>query len=232
MEDVPIMHMDSSKYESEMRLGFIRKVLGIVCAQILVTFFITLAIYNSQDFQLFLAENIWILYTCLAIYVVCIIVLICSKKAARKVPYNYILLGVLTLCLSLIVAAITSQYEPFSVLMILVLTIAITLSLVVYALLAKTDFTTCWALSLVFCVCSVVILIMILSLPNGYDLRYFYYWLCLLAYGFYLVVDVQLIAGKGRHHIKHDDYIVGAMMIYVDLIQIFLTLLELFGSKK
>ena len=46
------------------------------------------------------------------------------------------------------------------------------------------------------------------------------------------MVDVQLIAGKGRHHIKHDDYIVGAMMIYVDLIQIFLLLLQLFGSKK
>ena len=126
----------------------------------------------------------------------------------------------------------TSQYEPFSVLMILVLTIAVTLSLCVYALLAKTDFTTCWALSLVFCVCSIVVLIMMMCFPNSDSLRYFYYWLCLLAYGFYLVVDVQFIAGKGRHHIKHDDYIVGAMMIYVDLIQIFLLLLQLFGSKK
>ena len=232
MEDEPIMQVDSRKLESEIRLGFIRKVFGIVCAQIFAIFLVTLGIYYSKELQDFLTGYIWISCIFATIYIVCMIILICVNDAGRKVPWNYILLGIITLSLSLIVATIASFYEPFSVLMILVLAIAITSSLCACALLTKTEFSTCWALSVVFCVCSIASIIMILSLSDGDDIKYFNFWICLLLYGFYLVFDIQLIAWKESHQIEHDDYIVGAMMIYVDLVQVFFIIFKNLGTAR
>ena len=45
------------KYEHETRLGFIRKVMGIVCFQLLITVILVLYVYLSEDFKDFLYEN-------------------------------------------------------------------------------------------------------------------------------------------------------------------------------
>jgi FtsH-binding integral membrane protein len=232
MEEVSMMDYGSKELEGELRLGFIRKVLGIVCAMLGVTVLMSFIVFIDENIKNYLESNPWVIFLSLAIYIICALVLICSKKKARKVPTNYILLFILTLCLSLITAWVTSQYEASSVLMALGLTLAVTLALCFYAVMTKTDFTTCWGLVLVFSVVSLIVLVLMLCMDDGGSLRYFYCWISVIFYGFYLIMDIQLIVGKGRHKLKHEDYIVGALMIYVDIIQIFLYLLEIFGSKK
>ncbi len=51
-----------------------------------------------------------------------------------------------------------------------------------------------------------------------------------LVAGVYVLIDTQLILNKDG--ISKEDYIIGAMMIYSDLIQLFIKLLRLFGEKK
>jgi len=46
-------------------------------------------------------------------------------------------------------------------------------------------------------------------------------------YGFYLCYDTQLIMGGKENEIDLDDYIIGAIMIYLDVIIIFLKILSL-----
>ena len=46
-------------------------------------------------------------------------------------------------------------------------------------------------------------------------------------YGFYIIYDTQLIVGGRKHELSYDDYIIGALMLYVDIIGLFLELLEL-----
>lgn len=62
---------------------------------------------------------------------------------------------------------------------------------------------------------------------------------CILSaciYGVYLVYDVQLVANGTRMELSYDDYIVGALLIYVDVIRIFLQILKviilLFKTKS
>ena len=55
--------------------------------------------------------------------------------------------------------------------------------------------------------------------------------LCIILYGFFLIYDTQLVAGRGHHKLGVDDYIVGALIIYLDIIMLFLELLKLFGRK-
>ena len=48
----------------------------------------------------------------------------------------------------------------------------------------------------------------------------------------YLIYDTQLVIGEKKNFIKMDLYILGAMMIYLDIITLFLKILRLFGTKK
>lgn len=49
--------------------------------------------------------------------------------------------------------------------------------------------------------------------------------------GIYLVIDTQLIIGGRRLELTMDDYVVGALILFIDIIQIFLYLLALLGKK-
>lgn len=51
-------------------------------------------------------------------------------------------------------------------------------------------------------------------------------------FGVYLIIDTQLIIGGKRFELEMDDYVIGAMLIYVDIIAIFLEILKLIGSKN
>jgi len=49
---------------------------------------------------------------------------------------------------------------------------------------------------------------------------------CLL-FGFYIVYDVQLILGTKSEMFSLDDYIVAALSLYIDVINLFIQILEL-----
>ena len=51
-------------------------------------------------------------------------------------------------------------------------------------------------------------------------------------YGLYLIYDTQLIAGGKQHQLGYDDYIIGALLLYIDIMMLFLELLRLFGKRR
>ncbi len=53
-----------------------------------------------------------------------------------------------------------------------------------------------------------------------------------IIYSIYLLVDTQLILGRREKRINLDDYILGATILYVDIISLFLKLLRILGKKK
>ena len=55
--------------------------------------------------------------------------------------------------------------------------------------------------------------------------------LCIVVFGIFLIFDTQLIVGKGRHRLSLDDYIIAALILYLDIITIFLYLLDLLKDK-
>merc|ERR1711998_751192 len=55
-----------------------------------------------------------------------------------------------------------------------------------------------------------------------------------LVYGLYLIIDTRIITGREKHNgiaIDHDDYVIGAMILYLDIIMMFLYILELMGDR-
>lgn len=41
----------------------------------------------------------------------------------------------------------------------------------------------------------------------------------------YIVMDIQLIVGSKKRKLSIDDYVIGAMILYIDIIQLFIYLL-------
>lgn len=48
----------------------------------------------------------------------------------------------------------------------------------------------------------------------------------------FIAVDTQMIVKGRKYGITHDDYIVGALILYLDFLELFLHLLRLLGDKK
>jgi FtsH-binding integral membrane protein len=107
------------------------------------------------------------------------------------------------------------------------------LGLTVYAFTTKKDFTymggLIWMALFSFMFMGMFMLIF------GYGASYaaynamniFYCTVGVIIFGLYLIYDTQLILGGKRFQLDYDDYILGAMMLYMDIIRIFLYILEI-----
>ena len=177
-------------------------------------------------------DNIWFLIVCIVLSFVVLIPVVCCKSVARKVPANYILAGIFTLCESFLVANFTAFYDPLTILIAVVMTLGVTIAVSVYALTTKRDFTTWYGVMF-----GVLIGGIIFATFMGifYESRALDIVICLIfiiIYTIYIVIDTQAIAGGKRYSLSYDDYILGALALYIDIIGLFVYLLALLGGKK
>jgi len=218
------------------RLGFVKKVYGILSVQLLFTaFFIYLAGFHLTAFFKSPAAVGIAVFCAVTTFIVCIMIT-CYTTFARSVPTNYYLLGIFTFCEAYLVAMITTAYTPGSVLLAAALTVSLTLALTLYACTTKTDYTTCGA-ALFLLAWGLCIFggIMIWSWSNGGINKHSYLafqGLGVLIYGAYLIYDTQIIMGGGKYELTLDDYVIGALVLYIDIIVLFLKLLRMFGSRR
>ena len=212
-----------------LRLGFIRKVYGILSFQLILTV-IMCGLTFINPVRKFYQSNITIFWICLVLSIFIIIPLICCRNIARKTPTNYILLTIWTICEGYMVATCCSFYSPEIVITAASLTCAITISLTVYACTTKTDFT--FMGGLLFVSSCVLIFLGLFSFIFGNFFRTLYCVLGVFLFSLYLIFDTQLVMGKFGSEYMIDDYIIASIMIYIDIIQIFMYLLELFGRNR
>ena len=159
-------------------------------------------------------------------------VLVCCKGCARKVPTNYVLLFLFTSCQALILSYASSYSSGLQVLGAAATTLGVTSTLTAYAFFTKRDFTNYEAR---LCVLSFGVVTLSLTLIF---VTYDSWWhpvisfLTIMVYGLFIIHDTQLIAGGGKHKLGLDEYIVAALIIYIDIICMFTELLKLCGSRS
>lgn len=128
--------LNNSDFERDVRVGFIRKVLGIVLLQIIVT--LGIAVYSSQDAEFGALCRHWGTLTFAIIMMLTTMTVLLCCDLTRVVPINYFFLLFFTLSESLIVANMTSYYEPESVIAAIIVFAVTTLCLWVISLCIKT----------------------------------------------------------------------------------------------
>lgn len=53
-----------------------------------------------------------------------------------------------------------------------------------------------------------------------------------IIYSAYIAIDTQLILGGKNKELSLDDYILGSVILYTDIISLFLKILQILGKKK
>ena len=222
---------DDIEIKQKIREGFISKVYGIIAYQIIITSIVVYFGLVNSSFQELLLSSISLYYICFFISLLCILLPICIPMIYQKVPMNYIILTIFTLSYSWMIAAVTCRYTISSVMLALFLTFITVVTLSIYAWKTKDDFTVVGGTLSVCLVLLIFISIFYLFLP----LDLFYIILVygsLVLFSIYLIYDTQLLIGKGKVKFSEDDYILAAINIYLDVIILFLKILQIFGEKK
>ncbi|XP_017275802.1 transmembrane BAX inhibitor motif containing 1a [Kryptolebias marmoratus] len=217
------------------RHTFIRKVYIILASQLLVTTAIVAIFTFAEPVKSFVRRNQAVYWASYAIYFVTHMVLVCCKGPRRKFPWNIILLLIFTLALSYMTGTISSHYDTKAVFLALGITAVVCIAVTVFCFQTKVDFTKCQGL---FCVLGIVMFVtgiiaaIVLSFKYIYWLHMVYAGLGAIVFTLFLAYHTQLLIGNRKHSISPEEYVFAALSIYVDIVQIFLFLLQIIGSSS
>jgi FtsH-binding integral membrane protein len=219
----------AEQIHDRLRMGFVRKVYGILAVQLLITAGFTTLTFD-KTFRDFFFYNIGLFYACMFTTIVIMFSLLCFRGVAKTVPINYILLILFTVCESYMVATISAFNPPEIVITAALMTATIVIALTIYAFTTKTDFTLLGGF--IFMFTAIMLFWGIFIMIFGFFLYTLYCVLGVILFGIYLIFDTQLILGKFGLEYSIDDYILAALNIYIDIIQMFLYILQLLRREN
>ena len=220
-----------SEIKKEIRRGFIFKVYGLLFIQLALTFFFVYLANEIKSLRNFIIYHYW-LYLFISLIPLGIMILVIFKpQTTRRVPSNYILLFIFTICEGYFLALFTLVFQRKSTYISLLLTLIAVITLTIYAFISKNDFTQCEGILWVLLVLHFFgVLFMVI-----FRLSILYIFLNILGIGLfslYLIYDIQLIEGNQKYKLSEDDYILGVIMLYLDIINLFLYILSFFVKNN
>ncbi|KAH9498725.1 Protein lifeguard 2 [Bulinus truncatus] len=222
--------------DKTIRRRFILKVYVILFAQLLVTFgFICLFIFVTP-IKKWVQKNLWFYICAYVLFLVLYITLVCCPNVRRKYPSNFICLGLFTLVFSYMTATISSFHSTEIVLIAAGITAAICLSISLFAIQTKIDFTMCSGLLFVLVMALFFFgwscLIVFYAAGPSYIMQCVYGGLAALVFGLFLIYDTQQVMGGRKYELSPEEYIYGALQLYIDIVYLFIIILGLMGGKK
>jgi FtsH-binding integral membrane protein len=217
---------DSFVYgKASIRSEFVSKVFSIVALQLISTAAINLMCHAfpllsrlAIDLRL-----LWILTT-LGIT----ITFVCFRDIARKVPQNYYLLLLFTIAESFSIYSLTMGISKDLILTSLFYTALTVGLLAIFATTTDLDFTS-----------SRFILYFVWT---HLFISLFGYWIFggsvimsyigSLIFALYLIIDLQLIIGQKDKMIEIDEYIHASLLLYTDVVFLFIKILDLANKQE
>jgi len=221
----------------DIRMGFVRKVYGVLTAQLILTVAVAAPI---QTFSMaWINDHIWLLYLSSAITLSTMCAMACCQDIVKTYPQNYIVLFTFTVFEGVLVGFISAAFTWQSVVLAAGVTVLIFLAMTLYAWNTKTDFTGLgpyiFAATMVFFMFGLVISMMRFA---GLEID----WLILLydiggvlLFTFYIVLGTQKILGEWGGHKEQfgiDDYVWASLNLYLDIINLFFHVLKLVGQRR
>ncbi|OWK06237.1 hypothetical protein Celaphus_00011858 [Cervus elaphus hippelaphus] len=219
--------------EAAVRRAFIVKVFFLLSIQLLITGAIISLFVFWDALRSWVIKHPWFNYSLLPAFFVVFIILACCGKLRRQVPANYILLGLFTILQGLLLGTVSVFYDAEEVLWATGVTALVTLSLSLFALQTKWDFSLLNGMLFVLLFVLIIYGILLIFI-RSYWLHLLYAGLGTVLFSLYLVMDVQLMVGGHHHHSNLDpeEYVFAALNIYMDIINLFLFILRLIGMGR
>jgi len=210
-----------------MRQAFLRKVYCILFLQILVTTGIAALCMYQPDLQGFLVDHYLAFVWGMLVPSVGLICLLFKYKQSH--PTNMIILFLFTVFESFVVGAVCAAYKERnlgqSVLYAFIATCAVMILLTLYTLQSKRDFSQMGAG--LFVGLFLMILWGLMISFFGWHLTFLYGLIGALLFCGFIIYDTKQIQEK----YGYDEYCIAAIELYLDVINLFLYILTMFGSS-
>jgi len=210
---------------AEIRLGFVRKVYSILCAQILATTIVGGLLSQSDSAIIWVQQNVWALYVSLFGTLI-VLGLLYWKRHSH--PTNYGLLALFTLMEAFSLGVVTAFSDNVIVLQALLITTGVFLGLTLFTLQSKYDFSGMgpWLFGGLLALVMTGLVGVFIPFNSTMDLIYAIGGT--LLFSGYIVYDTYLI----NRRLSPDEYILGAISLYLDFINLFLSILRLLSNMQ
>ncbi|XP_077185016.1 protein lifeguard 2 isoform X2 [Paroedura picta] len=221
--------------DKNVRRVFIRKVYTILMVQLFVTVGIVALFTFCEPVKGYIQSNPAWYWASYAVFFVTYLILACCSGPRRHYPWNLILLSIFTLSMAYLTGMLSSYYNTMSVLLCLGITALVCLSVTIFSFQTKYDFTSCQGVLFVMLMVlffSGIILAIMLPFQYVPWLHAIYAVLGAVVFTMFLAFDTQLLMGNRRYAMSPEEYIFGALNIYLDIVYIFSFFLQIFGSSR
>lgn len=206
------------------RLGFLRKVYGLLSIQLLMTVMIATIFMAFQPLKIFVQENSW---TLILSFIMTMGTLVALFIKRREHPLNLMLLTFFTLAEAYTVGILVSMFDVITVVQALFLTLTVMVGLTVYTFQSKQElslllsglFVGLWilllgglmqifiqstALGLLLCIAGAILMCM------------------------FIIYDTHMI----MYILSPEEYVLATINIYLDIINLFIYILRILAISK
>ncbi|KAF8006448.1 hypothetical protein BT93_K0670 [Corymbia citriodora subsp. variegata] len=215
----------------ELRWAFIRKIYSIVALQLLVTIAVGAVVVSVHPIAHFFVST----SAGLALYIVLIItpfVVLCPLYYYhQRHPVNYLLLGIFTITLAFAIGLTCAFTSGKVILEAVILTAAVVVGLTVYTFWAARrgqDFNFLGPFLFGAIIVLMVFAFIQILFPLGKISVMIYGCLASLIFCGYIVYDTDNLIKR----YSYDEYIWAAVSLYLDIINLFLSLLTIFRAAE
>lgn len=161
-----------------------------------------------------------------------IIAMACSESLRRTAPTNFIMLALFTIAQSWLVGMAVTRFRSDEVLLAVGITAAVCFGLTLFAFQTKWDFTVMGGILFVALIILLLFGLISMFFP-GKTIKLIYASCGALLFCIYLVYDTQLMmGGEHKFSISPEEYIFAAINLYLDIINIFLYVLQILGASR
>mmetsp|Transcript_8176 Transcript_8176/g.20960 ORF Transcript_8176/g.20960 Transcript_8176/m.20960 type:complete len:393 (-) Transcript_8176:64-1242(-) len=244
------------------RHGFVRKVYCILVVQLLFTFGLVAVFSYIPAVQHYVMNNDWVMGVSFgAVFAILIGMTCCPGRVMHRFPLNLILLMLFSCfmgaalgvtaarfaCDQMTYDRFTGEYQcvnnadaplingRMSVLLAMAITLAVVVLLTLFACQTKYDFTGSgpylMAALLIF-----IIFFAIAGIWLRFNKVYNLVYACIgvLMFSALLIYNTQMVVGgkNRKYSLSPDDYILGALTIYMDIINLFMFILTIIGFSR
>ncbi|KAI3374688.1 hypothetical protein L3Q82_021257 [Scortum barcoo] len=201
-----------------------KTVFSIITLQLLFTFSVVCVFTFSSVVKEAVQTNLWAYLSSFIIFVVVASALGCCQSFSRRHPWNIVALAVITLSLSYMVGTIASFHNTKAVIITMGATMAISLAIIAFSAQTRYDFTICYGILLILAV-DLAMFGIFCTFYYSYIGEVVYGCLGALLYSLFLTIHCQLLMGTMSYRLDPEEYVNAALMIYLDIVLIFLYLL-------
>uniref|UniRef100_A0A914HHK1 Uncharacterized protein n=1 Tax=Globodera rostochiensis TaxID=31243 RepID=A0A914HHK1_GLORO len=221
--------------DQTIRAAFVRKVFFLVAVMLGVVTVMCALPYMHPPLMAFTKNNFGLYLGSLITFLVVYFALMCCDGVRRSFPTNLICTGILTLSIGFVTMVITAYYSVESVVMAAAITTVSCAGIALFALVTKRDITS--MLGFVLIATMVLMLFGFMVIMSSFFfhsriLHIVYASLGALLFMFYLAIDIQMIMGGRKYEISPEEHIFAAIILFMDIIQIFWFILSIFGDRS